>query len=381
MDHQGFCIPHVRQVGEHLQGFNKPAARLAPALQFETEHRTAPPGQQFFCQVMIRVARQFRVRDIFHRLVAGQAPHDLPGIGDMLVHSQRQRFHALQDVKRTGGAERRAEVPQALAARPVQERIRAEILGEIDVQDPVVRLRQGRKLAGGIPVEAAGIHHDAADGDPVPADKLGEGVDDDVRAVVEGFQQVRRGQGRIQHQRDLRRVGYAGNRFDVKDLTTGIAYGFRVNQAGFGPDGFPECFRVARVHEGGVDAETGQGVTEQVVGAAVQRVGCDDMAAAVHQRAYRQVDGGHAAGRRYCAGAPFQSGNALFQHRHRRVGDARIDVARPGEVEHGRCLVRFVEHERGGLVDGSGARAGRRVGALPAVQADGVEAGVFQFGH
>ena len=143
MDHQGFCIAHVGQVGKHLQGFDEPAARFAPAFQFKTEHRTATQGQQLFCQVMIRMAREFRVSDIFHGVVAGQALDDLPGIGDMLVHSQRQRFHTLQDVKRAGGAERRAEVPQTLAPRPVQEGIRAEILGEIDIQDPVVRFRQG----------------------------------------------------------------------------------------------------------------------------------------------------------------------------------------------------------------------------------------------
>ena len=161
----------------------------------------------------------------------------------------------------------------------------------------------------------------------MPADELGEGVDDDIRAVIEGFQQVRRGQGRIQHQRNLRRVGYAGNRFDVEDFTAGIADGFGINQAGFGADGLSERFRVARVHEGRIDTETGQGITEQVMGTAVQGVGCDDMAAAVHQRAYRQVDGGHAAGRRHRPGSPFQPGNAFFQHRHRRVGDAGIDMS------------------------------------------------------
>ena len=97
----------------------------------------------------------------------------------------------------------------------------------------------------------------------------------------------------------------AGNRFDVEDFATGIAYGLGVNQAGFRTYGLPERVSVSGVHEGGLNAKTGKGVGEQVMGAAVQRVGCDDMAAAVHQRAYRQVDGGHAAGRRHCAGTPF----------------------------------------------------------------------------
>ena len=176
-------------------------------------------------------------------------------------------------------------------------------------------------------------------------------------------------------------MGYPGNGLDIKDLTTGIAYGLGINQAGFRPDCPFERVGFPRVYKGGIDAEAGQGIGKQVMGAAVQGMGGYDMAAAVHERADGQVNCSHAAGRRHGAGAAFQPGDAFFQYRHSRIGDTRIHMSRPGQVKHGGCLIRFFEYKRCGLVDGRGARSGYRVGPLPAMQAYGIKAWIFEFGH
>ena len=56
----------------------------------------------------------------------------------------------------------------------------------------------------------------------------------------------------------------------------------------------------------------------------------------------------------------FDRRHALLEHRHGRVGDARIDVAEGLQVEQARRVLGGVEHERGGLVDRRRARAGGR---------------------
>ena len=62
-----------------------------------------------------------------------------------------------------------------------------------------------------------------------------------------------------------------------------------------------------------------------------------------------------------------QCGNALLQHRHRGVGDARVEVPGPLQVEQGGCVLGIVEHIGRGLVDGHRPRARGRIGPLAGV--------------
>ena len=59
-------------------------------------------------------------------------------------------------------------------------------------------------------------------------------------------------------------------------------------------------------------------------------------------------DGRHAAGEGDATSAPFEGGEALLEHGHRRVGEAGIDVALlfPGKAPGG--LGGVVENEAGG---------------------------------
>ena len=62
-------------------------------------------------------------------------------------------------------------------------------------------LVEQRELGVG-PVEGARVGDDAADGRAVAAHPLGQGVDDDVGAVLDGAQQVGRGEGGVHDERD-----------------------------------------------------------------------------------------------------------------------------------------------------------------------------------
>ncbi len=57
-----------------------------------------------------------------------------------------------------------------------------------------------------------------------------------------------------------------------------------------------------------------------------------------------------------------QGGKTLLQHRLGGIPDTGIDVAEDFEVKQRRRVLHVIEHERCGLIDRRGARAGRGIG-------------------
>ena len=78
--------------------------------------------------------------------------------------------------------------------------------------------------------------------------------------------------------------------------------------------GVAEGFRVARVDEGGVNTKAGERVSQQIVGAPVQRARRHDMGACAHQGHNGQVQGRLATGGGDSPDTAFQCGDALFQY-------------------------------------------------------------------
>ena len=64
-----------------------------------------------------------------------------------------------------------------------------------------VRIRDIRILPAGLPVEFSGFYDYASERCAVAADKLGRGMDNDVSAVFDRPDQVRRAEGIIDHDR------------------------------------------------------------------------------------------------------------------------------------------------------------------------------------
>ena len=58
------------------------------------------------------------------------------------------------------------------------------------------------ELTACLPVELAAVHDDAAQRGAVAADELGGGMDDDICAVLDGADQVRRAEGVVNDQRN-----------------------------------------------------------------------------------------------------------------------------------------------------------------------------------
>ena len=205
------------------------------------------------------------------------------------------------------------------------------------------------------------------------AEVFGEGVHDDVGAVLEGAAQEGRGHGVVDDQRHAVAVGDFGQRGDVGDVAERVADGFAIDGLGAGVDQALEGVRLAIVGKTHLDAELRQAVREQVVGAAVERGRGDDVVADAGNRLDGGGDGGHAAGHREAADAAFHRRDALFEHGVGRVGDAGVDVAGHLEVEQVGAVLGVVERVGRGLVDGHGGGVGGGFRAVAGVYGKGFD--------
>ena len=284
------------------------------------------------------------------------------------VHAQSQRFDALQNQERVEGRNRRAHVAQRHDAGTADVGSGAECFGIDDAVVGHVRFVETLELRLVLgPRELAAIDDDAADGIAMAAEVLGQGMDDDVGAVLERAAQVRRGHGVVDDDRHAMLVGDLGELFEVGDVAERVADRFAEHRLGLAVDQFFEGCRVTVIGKAHLDAILRQGVGEQVVGAAVQGAGRDDVVAGFGNRLDRGGDRRHARGHGQRRNAAFHRGDALFQHVGGRVHDAGVDVAGDLEIEQVGAVLGAVEGVGSGLVNGHGNRFGRRVGTVAAV--------------
>ena len=280
--------------------------------------------------------------------------------------------------------DRRAEIPEQLDAglddvgQAVADRggvARTVIRG--------VRLGQaGEALDVLRPFELAAVDDDAAEGGAVAAQELGDRVHDDVGAVLEGADQIGGRDGVVDDQRDAVLVRDIGDRPDVEDVDARVADGLGEEQLGVRAHRALPLGRVVLVlDEGDLDPELRERVLEEVVGAAVDRAGGDEVVAGLRDVQDREGRRRLAARQQEGAGAALERGDALLDHCLGRVHDPGVDVAELGEREQVLRVVRAVEHVGGGLVDRDGSRVGGRVGLGARVHLLGLELPVLLLAH
>ena len=197
---------------------------------------------------------------------------DLQRVVADAVHAQRQGLDALQDQEGVERADRGAHVAQRHDAGAADVGSGAERLGIDDAVVGNVRLVEALELGFVLgPRELAAIDDDAADAVAVAAEVLGQGMDDDVGAVLERAAQVGRWHGVVDDDRHAMPVSDFGQLFEIDDIAERVADRFAEDRLGLAVDQLLEGCRIAVVGEAHVDAVLRQGVGEQVVGAAVQR--------------------------------------------------------------------------------------------------------------
>ena len=163
------------------------------------------------------------------------------------------------------------------------------------------------------------------------------------------------------------------SRLNVGDVEFGIAQGLSVDSPRFPVDGRPQAVKIVGIDKAYGDAQPRQRVVEQVVGAAIERGGGDDLVSGAGQRGNGQGFGGLAGGGGQRGRSPFERGHPLLEDIRRRVHDAGVDVAEFLQGKEPGGMIGVLEDVGGGLVDGNGARSGRGIGLLPGMHGKGCE--------
>jgi hypothetical protein len=276
-----------------------------------------------------------------------------------------------KDVERRN---RCAHVAQRYDAGATDEGRRAErfgidhaVVGNVGfVEPPELRLVLG-------PGEAAAVDDDAADRVAMAADVLGQRVHDDVGTVFERPAEVGRGDRIVDDQGDAVPVRNFRQLLEIGDVAQRVADRFAVQGLGLLVDQLFEAGRIGVIGEAHFEPVLRQGMGEEVVGAAVQGRGRDDVVAGL-------ADGQDGVGDCRLPGsdgqradASFKGGNALLEDVLRRVHDPRVDVAGHLEIEKVGAMLRAVERIRGRLIDRHCDGLGRCFRAVAGVHGEGFE--------
>ena len=247
-----------------------------------------------------------------------------------------------------------------------------------------VRLGQAREAVGvGGPVELTGVDDHAAHDRAVPAHELGGRVDNDVCAVLDGAQQVGRGERGVNDERQAMAMGDLRPALEVEHVGVGVAERLGIEQLSVGLDGGLNSGEVVGTHEGGGEALLNKRVAEEVHRAAVKVGGSHDVVAGRGDVPHGDGDGSRAAGYAKRTHTALERRDALLKDRGSGVGEARVDVAglRKGKAAGSRGGI--LEHVRRGGVNRHRAGIGGRVGAfLAGMGLEGLKTvGVLGVGH
>ena len=149
---------------------------------------------------------------------------------------------------------------------------------------------------------------------------------------------------------------------DIRNIRVGVAQRLEIDGLGIGLNGGRKFLQIVGVHKGRFDAVQWQGMGQQVIAAAVDRLLRDDVISLLGQRqdgiGYRRGTGGESQ-RSHTA---FQRGDALFQHFLCGVRQPAVDVAGVPQTEAVGRMGGVVEHIGCGLVDGNGPGIGGGIG-------------------
>ena len=290
----------------------------------------------------------------------------------MGAHTQRQRFHALQEhecIERCHGA---AKVAQQCGAGLHDVCNRPQWFDGLGPHGAVIgRVRRvERRLTFGacrFPIKIPAIDNDAANRRTMAADIFGRRVHNHSRAVVKRTTQGRAG-GVVHNQWNAVGAADVCNFLDREDFQFGIWQRFGIKSARFIVNRIGEVLRVGRINEANLNAHVLQRIGEQVPCPAIQVrrrnnivTGAGDV---LQRHGRRGLTGGHGK----CCCAAFQGRNALFQHIGCRVHDAGINIAKLRQGEQVRGMFRVIELIAGGLMNRNGNRAGGWIGAPTCVQ-------------
>ena len=357
MDDERLDIRDIGQQAEDLEMVDELLGRLSAALDLEREDGDTAVREVLLVELVVRMIRQSRMVDLRDMRVLGEVVDDLEGVLDMALDAQRQRLRALQQQERIERRERCALIAQDQRADVRSEGRCADILGKADAVVARVRVNELWELARSDPVELAAIDEDTAERRAVTADELRGRMDDDVGAVLERTQLIRRRERTVDDERDLVLVRDIGDSLDVDEVGVRVADRLDVDGTRILLDGLLEDLdALRRIDERRLDAVVRERVLKEVVGAAVDRRSCDDVLAVMDECLERLRDSSCTRCDSNGSDAAFECGDTLGEDILRRVRQAAVDVAGILQCKAVSSVLRVVEHEGRRLVDRYSAR-------------------------
>ena len=376
MDNQRARIANIRQMRQQLAALDQLHAGLVTATHAEGEHRAGPLRQIFAGQRMMLAAGQAGIGHPGNLRVILQKFRHLLRILHMALHAQRQGLDAGDGEI---GVHRRHGRPEI--AQPHRMTIDGEgeiAEGLVEIQPVIGRLRRGQRLEFVVlrPVELAGIDNRPTHRIAMAGQEFGGRMHDDVGAVVEGPAQIGRGHGVIDDQRHAGLMRDLRDGLDIDDHAARIGQAFDEDRLHLRRHRRAEILRVGGIDKDRVPAELLEAARELRNRSAIELAGGQEFVARLHEGEEGQHLRGMAGGNAGGAAPAFQAGDAFLQHRNRRVGQARIDVAEGLQVEQRGGMIHIVEHIGRGLVDRRGARARCRVGSGAGMHRERVETGL-----
>lgn len=364
MNREALHVGDFGEQAEKLQIIDEPPGVLLASANLKREDRRASAGEETAIRLVIGVIGEARVVDALHLRPLHQIRHHGFRVFNMTLHAKAERFRTLQKKEGVERADASTGVSQENGADVGDEGGLARSFRERDAMVARIGLGYGGVRPALAPVERAAVHDDAAERRAVATDEFRGGVNDDVGPVLNGTQQIRRGEGVVHDKgdavtvRDLRYLVNAGN------VGIRIPERFKVNGLGVVANGRLDRFEVVRVDEGGFDTEVGKRMREQIVRAAVNGFLRYDMPSRLGKRLDGVGDGRRPRRHGQRGASPFKRGDAPLERVLRGVGKTAVDVPSVRQIETSGSMLAIVENVRSGLVDRDRSRAGGRVGLL-----------------
>ncbi len=241
MDHKTLYVRNVSKKGEDLQVVDELPRFILAALDLKCEDGGAAVGEVLLIKSVIGNILDLRMSsEIFHYLLR---------VLSMSVQSQGQSLHTLQKQECVEGGDTCAGIAEQDRSDICDECSWADCVIERDAVIAGVGIRDVGILAARLPVELAGLYDDAAECRAVTAYELGRGVYNDVRAVLDGADQIRGSECIVDDQRKAVLVGNFRDRVNVRDIAVGISKSLKINRSCVVLDRAFDFFQVVGVNK------------------------------------------------------------------------------------------------------------------------------------
>ena len=207
MDNKTLNIRNVCKKGENLQVIDKFPCLLASALDIEGKDRSSAVREIFLIERMIRMIRKGRMINLLYLRMIVQKIHNLSCVLRVSFETERKGFNSLKEKECVEGRDSRSRVTKKDRSYICYEGCGADSIIEGYSMIAGVRIRDIRILSACLIIEPSGLYDYSAESRPVSADKLCCGVNNDVRAMLDGTDKERCSEGIVHNEGDVMAMG------------------------------------------------------------------------------------------------------------------------------------------------------------------------------